>query len=262
MLNLPAYLEKIGHDGPVSVSREVLESIHERHLSAIPFENIDVRLRRPILLDLDALENKLVARRRGGYCFEQNTLFAAVLRGLGFEVATLEARVRPPGRTSALARTHMLGRVTIEDEDWLVDVGFGGDGPLRPVPMDGSVSEQPGSMYRVVPEGPRYVLQDRRQGAWSDLYAFGLEPALPVDCEMANYYTSTHPQSIFVRSLTVQRSLASARHMLRGRSYTIRRGDHEEVHDLTSGDVVELVRGPLGLDVGESEVLDALGESS
>ena len=260
--DLEAYLTRIGYEGSQTISRALLDALHERHLAAIPFENLDVRLGREIRLDLESLQSKLVARRRGGYCFEQNRLFAAALSALGFEVETLEARVRPIGANHRLARTHMLLGVRLEDALWLADVGFGGDGPLRPVPMDGAVCEQPGGSYRVAVEGALKVLQYRRQGRWVDAYAFGPEPVYPIDYEMANYYTSTHPRSIFVQALTLQLSLASARHLLRGRRYTIRRGEREESRDLTDSEAVALVRERFGLDVGEDEVIRALGEDA
>src|SRR5262249_9688483 len=152
-------------------------------------------------------------------CFEHNTLFAAALRALGFELATLEARVRS-GAPVVRPRTHMLLALTVEGAELLADVGFGGDGPRWPVELDGSVSEQACGAYRVTREGELCVLQGRRGGAWSDLYAFGPTPALPVDYEMANFFTSTYPESPFVRTLTAQLTTADARHVLRGCEYT------------------------------------------
>jgi N-hydroxyarylamine O-acetyltransferase len=111
--HLQDYRERIGHAGAVGPTLEVLTSLHLEHLGRIPFENIDVRLGRPVALDLASLQAKLVERRRGGYCFEQNTLFAAALRSIGFRVETLEARVRPPGATGTLPRTHKALRLDL-----------------------------------------------------------------------------------------------------------------------------------------------------
>ena len=120
--DLDAYLHRVGDAGPVGPDLETLRRLQAAHLGAIPFENLDVRLGRPVGLDLASLQAKLVRRRRGGYCFEQNTLFAAVLRAIGFDLRTLEARVRPPGATSPLPRTHMLLRVDVGGDPWLADV--------------------------------------------------------------------------------------------------------------------------------------------
>ncbi|MGE5345436.1 MAG: arylamine N-acetyltransferase family protein, partial [Acidithiobacillales bacterium] len=231
-MDLDVYLGRIGYGGPRRASLEALAALQAAHVAAIPFENIDVRLGRPISLDLSALEAKLVRDRRGGYCFEQNGLFAAVLETLGFPVATLEARVRPPGATTILPRTNMVLRVALDGRDVLVDVGFGADGPTGPVPFDGLETRTTAGTYRVAREGVLMVLQRRHRDSWLDLYAFRPEPALPIDFEVANYYTSTHPRSRFVTTLTVQISKPEARHVLRGRSYTITRGEESETREL------------------------------
>jgi len=103
------------------------------------------------------------------------------------------------------------------------------------------------------------VLQRLVHGAWSDLYAFTLDPALPVDYEVANHFTSTHPRSPFVQALTVQRATAEARHVLRGRTYTVRRDDDEQVRELRAAEVPPLVREVLGLDLPDDLLLRALG---
>ena len=128
MLDLDAYLARIGYDGPREPTLEVLRAIHAAHPAAIPFEAIDVLLDRGVDISLPAVQAKLIAGRRGGYCFEQNTLFLAVLRELGFDVEPLLARVvwMRPADAPAGPRTHMVLRVTLEGRPWLADVGFGG----------------------------------------------------------------------------------------------------------------------------------------
>jgi len=248
-LNLGAYFERIGYTGPREASLETLAALHTAHLGAIPFENVDVLLGRRIRLDLASLQAKLVDGHRGGYCFEQNTLFAAVLRHLGFFVTTLAARVRPPGATRTLPRTHMVLRVGLTDRAVLADVGFGGDGPLRPVEFDGRVSEHGGDAYRVVGEGDVTVLQIRRPDGWRDLYAFTSDEAMPIDFEVANHYTSTWPESPFVTTLTAQISLPGERRILRHRTLTVRRGGIETAHDVEDHDLLPLLRETFGLDL-------------
>ena len=248
-LNLDAYFERIGYAGPREASLETLAALHTAHLGAIPFENVDVLFGRPIRLDLASLQAKLINRRRGGYCFEQNTLFAAVLRRLGFPVTTLEARVRPPGATRTLPRTHMVLRVELPDRAVLADVGFGGDGPLEPVDLDGRVSEQGATAYRTVEEGSVRVLQIRSGDAWRDLYAFTLDEALPIDFEVANHYTSTFPTSRFVTTLTAQLSLPDERRILRDRTLTVRRGSTETHRAIKDHDVLPLLREYFGLEL-------------
>jgi N-hydroxyarylamine O-acetyltransferase len=249
ILNLEAYFERIGSTGPHEVSLETLAALHAAHLASIPFENVDVLLGRRIRLDLASLQEKLVDRRRGGYCFEQNSLFAAVLRDLGFRVTTLEARVRPPGATRTLPRTHMVLRVDLADRAVLADVGFGGDGPLRPVDLGGEISEQGGSAYRIIEEGTVKVLQIGGRDDWRDLYAFTLGEALPVDFEVANHYTSTWPESPFVTTLTAQLSLPDERRILRGRTLIVRRAGQETTREIDEGDLIFLLHESFGIEL-------------
>ena len=222
-LDLSAYLRRIGYGGALSPTRATLDALHLAHATSIPFENLDILLGVPIRLDLASLQAKLVAGRRGGYCFEQNALFAAVLEQLGFKVTRLAARVRH-GTDRVLARTHMMLWVDLGDARLVADVGFGADGLLLPVSLDGGVSPQFAWRYRVVDEGDAQVLQSGRGGAWADLYAFTHEPQLAVDYEIANHYTSTHPASRFTQLLTAQRISRDARWMLRNRNLVEDRG--------------------------------------
>jgi len=258
-IDLGSYWDRLGCEPPPAPDLATLESLHLAHAAAIPFCNLEVRLRKPVPLDLPSLQERLVDRRRGGYCFEQNTLFAGVLRELGFRVETLEARVRPPDAPAPLPRTHMLLRVELPEGTYLADVGFGGDGPLAPVPFDGTVSEQPGDSFRIVREGSGpFVLQRLAAGVWTGLYAFLPTPALPADYQVAHHYTSTHPRSPFVNTLTVQRSTPEARRYLRGRSYIVRRGEAVETREVEAGEAAELLRTVFGLAVEDEEVRRAL----
>jgi N-hydroxyarylamine O-acetyltransferase len=261
-LDLSAYLRRIGLEGAIGEpDLEQLRRLQAAHLEAVPFENFDQRLGRPVLLDLASLQDKIVRRRRGGYCFEQNTLFAAVLRQLGYRVECLEARVRPLGASAPLPRTHMLLRVEIEGRAWLADVGFGVDGPFYPVPFAGETVAEPVGAYQIVPEGNGVlVLRGTTGGAWRDLYAFRVEPVLPVDFEIAHYYTATHPTSKFRQTLTVQRSLPKERHRLRGRNYECTGASIERRADLSDDEVCALINGVFELEVPIDEVRAALAE--
>ncbi|MGH8662603.1 MAG: arylamine N-acetyltransferase family protein [Burkholderiales bacterium] len=223
-LDLQAYLERIGYSGGLQPVRTVLEAIHLAHATHIPFENLDILLKRPISLDLASLQAKLVAGRRGGYCFEQNLLFSAVLQRLGFAVTQLAARViYPSGRK--LPRPHIVLLVDVEGATWLADVGFGLEGLLLPVPFGGGrEARQFGWTYRVVEAGGEWTLQSLRNGSWTDLYAFPLAPQLAVDFEPANHYSATHPDSRFVRTLTVQLPTPEVRYRLRNRELLLDRG--------------------------------------
>jgi N-hydroxyarylamine O-acetyltransferase len=201
---LRAYAARIGYEGDFTPSLETLRALHLAHATHIPFENLDILLGRPIRLDLDSLCAKLIAGRRGGYCFEHNALFAAVLEAARFRVRRLAARVRM-GATGVRPRLHMLLAVEVAGEWWLADVGFGADGLLHPVPLRaGEAAPQFVWTYRIAAEGELFVLQSQRPEGWVDLYAFTLEEQHPIDYEVSNYFTSTNPTSVFVKMLLVQ----------------------------------------------------------
>jgi N-hydroxyarylamine O-acetyltransferase len=203
-IDLNAYRDRIGYDGPLEPTADVLAALHFAHATHIPFENLDVLLRRPIRLDIASLWAKLVTGGRGGYCFEQNAVFAAVLEAAGFRVRRLAARVRF-GATGIRPRSHMALLVEVEGDLWLADVGFGGDGLLHPLPFrPGEAVEQFAWKYRLVAENPNYVVQSWRPDGWLDLYSFGLEEHYPIDYEVANYFTSTYPDGYFLRFLLAQ----------------------------------------------------------
>jgi N-hydroxyarylamine O-acetyltransferase len=206
-LDLNAYLNRIGFEGPLTPSLETLRALHFAHATHIPFENLDVLLGRGIRLDLDSIFQKLVLDRRGGYCFEQNTLFAAVLQELGFAVTKLAARVQM-GSSEPRPRTHMLLRVDLREGSYIADVGFGGEGLLHPLPFrqdgDSEAYEVSGWRMRIVAQGQHYTLQSSRPDGWFDLYRFMLEPQAHIDYEVANHYTATHPESRFMLNLVAQ----------------------------------------------------------
>ena len=239
--DLDAYLRRIEYAGELRPSRAVLEALHAAHAAHIPFENLDILLRRPILLDLGSVQDKLVTDLRGGYCFEQNLLFATALEALGFQVTRLAARVRL-GSDVRRARTHMMLIVHIDGTRWLADVGFGAAGSPWPVPFGGEQEARPSAWtYRIVAAGGEWLLQSRLDASWSDSYTFTLEPQQAVDYEMANHYTSTYPASPFTQVLIAQQSTPDVRRVLRNREYSEERGpaivrkllaDDDEVLDL------------------------------
>ena len=254
---LDLYLRRIDYDGDIRPSLTTLDALHLAHATHIPFENIDVLVGRGVDLSPEALQRKLIVGRRGGYCFEQNLLFATVLQDLGFDVTLLSARVRfgaPAG--TVRARTHMVLLVTLEQGRWIADVGFGGEGLLRPVAFD-----PPGESlqflwrYRIVPEGPLWVLQSARGDAWADMYAFTLDPHERVDYEVLNHYTATHPRSIFRTTLTAQLPSPERRLILRNRELSIDRGGALETRTLDDADIREVLRKDFGLDLPPSVTL-------
>ena len=222
--DLDAYLRRIGYEGPREPSLATLRAIVADHSAAIPFENIDVLLKRGVRLDIATLYSKLVRRRRGGYCFEQNTLLAAALRALGFSLVTLAARVvrgMPDG--AATARAHMLLQVDLPEGPFIADVGYGNLTPTAPLARrPGEEQATPNEPFRLMPYNSELVLEARLGDTWDSLYRFGLEPAPPADYEMGNWYASTYPGSPFYANLLVARPGPGRRTTLFNRRLTIR----------------------------------------
>jgi N-hydroxyarylamine O-acetyltransferase len=208
-MNLDAYLHRIGYDRRVSPTLDTLNGIMCAHVQAIPFENLDVLLGRPIELSPEALQQKLVADRRGGYCFEQNGLLLLVLEAIGFDVVPLSARVRlQRPRDYTPSRTHLFLRVTIEGVPWVADVGVGGLSLSSSIRFDLEGEQQTlHEPRRIVYEDGRYFHQVRFGDEWQDVLEFTGEQMPLIDRELANWFTSAHPQSHFRNRLVAARAL-------------------------------------------------------
>lgn len=205
--DLDAYFRRIGYDGPAKPDLDTLAAIQARHVSAIPFEGLDPLLGRPVPLDLASLQAKLVTSRRGGYCFEQNSVFNAALRAIGFQTTGLGARVTVMSQPGAPLgpRGHMIVRVDLPDGPYIADVGFGAalqDAPLR---LASDVEQRtPFATYRLTELDGLYTLHVRTHDVWRAAFVFTLEPQLPADYEMANWFFATHPGGPFTRMIVMQ----------------------------------------------------------
>ncbi|MEO8810743.1 MAG: arylamine N-acetyltransferase [Rhodanobacter sp.] len=258
-LDLDAYLDRIGWHDVAMPDLATLRGLATAHVAAIPFANLHPLLGLPVSLDLASLQRKLVRDGAGGYCFEQNLLFEAVLRTIGFEVTGLIARVLWGQPDAAVTpQTHMLLRVDLDGESWLVDVGFGGHmltGALRLQPgMEQATAHEP---FRLLRHADDWRMQSLANGEWRTLYRFELRPTTMVDYEVANHYVSTHPASRFVSNLMLGRTPVDRRLSLFNREFTVRRTGHDPerrmLHDVAElRRVVEdefLLRIPVGVDV-------------
>ena len=250
--DLDRYFDRIQRPRPSRPDLEQLNAIVAAHVCSIPFENLDVLLGRPIDLSPAAVEHKLLVERRGGYCFEQNTLLMHVLRALGFSVTPIGARVRVTRpRSETPPRTHVFLRVELAEGPWLVDVGVGGLSPACALRLVGDVSQPtPHEPRRIVSQGewrgfglraPDAVLfhQAYFDEAWRDVCEFTLEEMHEVDRQLANWYTSAHPASHFKDKLMVALATASGRKNLLNRRFT-RRGPGGESHTQTIDSPAEL----------------------
>lgn len=252
-LDLAAYLHRIGYAQPLYASAQTLRGLHRAHVATIAFENLDVVLGRGVAVDLESVQAKLVQRLRGGYCFEHNLLFAAVLERAGFAVTRLAGRVRRGSAGRPRPRTHMLLHVRTGERAWLADVGFGGDGLLEPMPLAaGTAMTQGDWTYRLdhglPPGGDDWLLRSLQGDGWSDLYSFTTEPQHYVDYVMANHFIATHPDSPFVGKPVVQRSGPHARDLLVGRCFTRTHSDgHCERRRLAGDELPEVLEHTFGI---------------
>lgn len=239
---LGAYFGRIGYGGTAAATLATLRDLHWRHVTSIPFENLDVLLGRPVDLDPAAIAAKLVTAGRGGYCFEQNGLYLAMLRRMGFQASALSARVWWGKKDGLLPqRSHMALRVELAGERYLCDVGFGGLTPVAPLRWEMDVAQQTShETYRLaVLSHPQVngeiALQAEIDGSWETLYSFAPLAVDPADFVMANWYVSTHSASFFTQTLIAARPFADGRHVLQDAKSTIRGRDRSEtVHQLGS----------------------------
>lgn len=218
-LDLDAYLTRVGLTGDLPPTLDTLRAVHRAHLARIPFENLQIVLDRPVPLDVPSLVDKMVRQRRGGYCYEQNLLLAAVLDRLGFTVTGLAARVLAGTTGGPRPSTHALLRVDLRGRSWLVDVGFGGGGLLEPLLLaDGHQEAQSGwglRLDRVEEVGEdEWLLRSFDGRGWRPLYSFGPSAMVRQDYAIFNHYLVTHPRSPFRGRLMVQRIGPGTQHML------------------------------------------------
>lgn len=214
--DLDGYLRRIAFDGVARVDLKTLSSIHAGHVAAIPFEGIDPLIGRPARLDIASLQAKLVRSRRGGYCFEQNTLLQAALEAIGFTVTGLAGRVAWMGDGPPTGpRSHMLLKIDLPEGPFLADVGFGAqllDAPLRFVV--GLEQRTPTGVYRIERDGEDFALAAHHNDGWRRAYVFDLAPQLAADYAMASWYTSTHADSLFTTVLILERLTREVRRNL------------------------------------------------
>lgn len=225
MIDLKAYLRRIGYTATVAPDLATLRALATAHVASIPFENLDPLFGVPVPLDLAALQRKLVDSGRGGYCFEQNALFAAMLQTIGFTVSGLVARVLWRQADDAeTAQTHMLLRVELDGVTWLADVGFGGHALTGALRLQSGLEQPTGhEPFRLQLQSEDWRMQSLVHERWVTLYHFDLRRALPIDYAVANHYVSTYPTSSFVNDLRVARTAADRRLTLRNREFTVRR---------------------------------------
>jgi N-hydroxyarylamine O-acetyltransferase len=238
------YLARIAYAGPRDPTLAVLRDLHAAHLRAMPFENLSVRRGEPIVLEEGALFDKMVRHRRGGFCYELNGLFAALLAALGFRVALLAGRVGVEG----IPFDHMALRVDL-DEAWLADVGFG-DSFLVPLRLSSREPQEGGDgrRYRIADVDGGLLLSRERDATWERQYAFTLETWLLSAYAEGCRYHSTSPKSHFTQRTVVSRATELGRvTMSERRLIFTERGVRREVELAGDAAVAQALREQFGV---------------
>ena len=243
--NLRSYFQRIGYEGPLEPNLELLKAIHVLHPQAIAFENLDPLLRKPVRLDLESLQQKLLQQGRGGYCFEHNLLLSHVLKELGYTVKGLAARVMwnlPEGMVTA--RGHMLLLVEVKKEPYLVDVGFGGQtltAPLRLVPdLEQPTPHEP---FRLIKSGDNWIMQSKVREEWKPLYRFSLDEQFQADYEVTSWYLCHFPDSHFIKGIIAARTTPEGRYALRNNELVVHKkeGQSEKKILRTAREIMEVL---------------------
>jgi len=261
-MTLEPYLERIGFAGEPRADLATLEALHRLHPQAIPFENLSTLLGAPVSLDRDAIEEKLIRQRRGGYCFEHNALFQRVLEAIGFEPTALAARVIWNRQKDYVnPRTHMALIVTIDRERYLCDVGFGGATLTAPLVLAPDREQMtPHEPFKISQIGDLFTLSVKFADGWRDAYEFDLQPQLAVDYEAMNHYVQTWPASPFRRVLMAARPHPGGRVALAGNELSrYESGRLSERRQLATPEALRRVlEDELGIAMPESPELEPL----
>lgn len=245
LTNLKLYLQRLGFDAPPAPTLESLRLLQLRHTGVFAFENLATITGAPVLIDLPSIEEKVLLGGRGGYCYELNNLFFALLLELGFDARAISGRVvmnQPEG--SWTARTHRLSLVTIDDVRYITDVGFGGMVPTAPLLLDTEAEQAtPHEPYRIEKQPDGYMLRANVAGEWRSMYLFDLQRQEDIDYTIGNWYVSTHPESPFSQRLMVARTGEGWRKTLNNGSFAVHRmGANSERREVTQVDeLIELL---------------------
>ncbi len=253
-VDLASYFERIQWRGDVSPTFATLAGLLHAHTGRIPFENLDVLLGRPVRLDLESVQAKLIHNRRGGYCFEHATLFAAVLEQIGFQPVRHAGRVILFDRLSESARTHMFLTVRIAGLRFVVDPGFGPFGSRVPVPLEGG--EHDAASHWLARDGDLWTLRLRREGSVISGWVTTLQQENPVDFAMANHFIATHPNSPFVNRIMLSAVTPDGRVSIMNRDVTVISGNEARSERLPDRAALRgLLLDHFGFDLPEVERL-------
>lgn len=246
------YLQRLGYDAPPPPTLQTLQDLQLRHVCTFAFESLSTLLHLPVPIDLPSVEQKVLLDGRGGYCYELNQMFLALLQELGFDARGITGRVVMGGPADAhTARTHRLSLVTLNGVRYITDVGFGGMVPSSPLQLDTeAVQATAHEPYRLTFDGQgSYTLWAQVAGEWRGLYVFDLQVQADIDYTIGNWYVSTLPDSPFVGQLKVARLAAGKRYTLANANYAVHYLDRpSEKRALGSADeLIALLQDTFGI---------------
>lgn len=198
-----AWLARIGYAGPREPTLKTLNALIAAHSMSIAYESIDILLGKPPKLDLPSLQEKMISKKRGGYCFEQNMLFRGGLRSLGYHVTGLQARVvRGLAIDAARPMLHMVLKVDLPEGAFLADVGFGNLAPTAAIRLTPEMEQDtPHEVMRLIVSGDELTLQARLGHGWEHIYRVVFLPRVDDEYEIANWFTGSHPQSPYLNNI-------------------------------------------------------------
>ena len=241
------YLARIAYNGSMVPNATTLRGLHRAHMMTVPFENLDIARGREIVCDEERFLQKIVEQRRGGFCYEMNGAFAALLRGLGFKVTLFSARVPRADGSPGPEFDHLTLRVDLESP-WLADVGFG-DSFLEPLRLElGTEQAQDGGSFRIVEEGGSlHVERVDADGGWKREYSFSLTPRQLGDFAAMCHYHQTSPESPFTHKSICSRATPDGRITLAERKLIITRNGHRSEAALTDAEYERTLRQEFGI---------------
>jgi len=235
--NIQDYLALLQAKQPLKVSLKFMKLLQSAHVGTFPFSNLGVLLHENLSLDSNVLFERVVTKRRGGYCFEQNKIFFEILKYHGFQCDIALARVLN-NRNIDVPRTHRITKVTIGTSRYLVDVGFGPLGPREPLILDCETPQNQGdSIYRIIQKNlGTCLLQKREADGWFTLYSFDNGSYTEADCSCGHHYSSTHPEAVFVNNLVVSIKYYDDVRLLRNGEFQRTHGGQTTITEISSED--------------------------
>ncbi|MGY8685793.1 arylamine N-acetyltransferase [Bradyrhizobium sp. UFLA05-153] len=254
-----AWFERIGYSGPVAPTLETLNRLIFAHSHAISYETLDIMLGRPPKLDVTTLQKKMIAGKRGGYCFEQNMLFRAGLRSLGYQITSLQGRVvRGMAIDAPRPAIHMLLKVELPEGSYLADVGFGNLAPTAALLLKPHIEQEtPHEVMRFIDVAGELTLQARLKHGWEHIYRVIPYPRYDGEYEIANWYTGTHPDTPYQGNIIAAKPGPNrTRVTMYNARVTVRDADgHAEKRWLRSDDEYrDMLRGEFGLNMSDEDI--------